>query len=109
MCDCLILSTPTFFKGPSAQCKELVDRFYAFLDEDNNCILERGKKAIIVTSGPDYPSATTVSDLLFEVCSELGFDVIKEIICADYDDLANSKDLCDYAYSVGRDLSFLKV
>ena len=54
--DVLVLGTPVYFWGPSAQMKAFIDRWYALVNGDDGNRL-KGKKAIIVTAyGDDDPT-----------------------------------------------------
>ena len=62
--EIIILGTPIYWYGPSAQCKAFLDRWYAF-SHPKYILKMRGKKLILIA--PFEESNTSVADPLLEM------------------------------------------
>ena len=82
--DCVVFSTPVYFKGPSALYKMVEDRMFCFLDEEGRSTLKSGKKAVLIVTG-DYPDSDIeeVANVLSSNLETIGFDMLGIITYCD--------------------------
>lgn len=75
--DVLVLGTPVYFWGPSAQMKTFIDRWYALVSGKGRNGL-RGKKAVVVTAYGDSDPSTAqhVVGMFRTACHYIGIDLV---------------------------------
>ena len=82
--DCVVFSTPVYFKGPSALYKMVEDRMFSFQDKKGKSILKSGKKAVlIVTSDYSDYDIEVVANILSGNLESIGFDILGVITYCD--------------------------
>jgi len=79
----VIVATPLYFSGPSAQYKALEDRMRSFYGPDGKPNIPPGKKAVIlVTCMDDTDGAGQLASNLARFYSNLGFEILGKIVYA---------------------------
>ncbi len=81
--DVVIISTPVYFFGPSAQLKALIDRMYSFcVQGDKNPL--KGKKAIlVVTASSPEEAIKPIAAEISKVMQFIGFSVDETVVYSD--------------------------
>lgn len=103
----IIISTPVYFDGPSAQLKVLIDRMYSYCNLDMTSNFPKGKDiVIIVTCGKNTEAAEHVRDELETIMvKRFGGNLLGSIVFCDEgskDAAANDKKIFDEAVEIGR-------
>jgi multimeric flavodoxin WrbA len=107
--EAVVIGTPVYMLQMTGQTKLLVDRLYAFLNNDFTHKLGAGKKTLMVyTQGQPDPGIFQPSfDLNNSVLSFLGFKVQETIVSPGMrkpDDVLNDKGSMEKAYNAGKNL-----
>lgn len=85
--DCVIIATPVYFGGPSAQFKILEDRMFSFLNNDMSSNLSPGKKlVVIVTCSGNISIADNVAKGISATFMACGFETEGTITFSDEND-----------------------
>jgi len=105
--DVLVLGTPVYFWGPSAQMKAFIDRWYALVSGRGRNEL-RGKKAVIVTAYGDTDPSTPkhVVDMLGTAFHYIGIDLagILGVTASAIGDAAGNEEALREAFELGQRL-----
>lgn len=103
--DLIVFASPIYMGHITGTGKNFMDRMFAYMKEDFEVTLPKGKKAIIVlTQGHRVESAyRKVADDLINFFNSYGIETISQIIAAgmtkDADNI--NKHVIEYAYRVG--------
>lgn len=105
--DCLILGTPIYWLGASAQMKTFIDRWYALLDANYNTKL-KGKSAVIIAiCGAPETSMTDFTIQTFEkIFSFIGIELKGKITTSAREkaEVLENKTVLEEAFSLGAKL-----
>lgn len=105
--DVLILGTPVYFWGPSAQIKAFIDRWYALVSgKDRNKL--KGKRAIVVTAYGDTDPATPkhVIGMFRTAFGHIGIDFagVLGVTASALGDAAENAEALQEAFELGQGL-----
>lgn len=105
--DCLILGTPIYWLGATAQMKTFIDRWCAFLDVNHNTKL-KGKSAVIITvCGAPETSMTDFAVQTFEkMFGFIGIELKGKITTSAREkaDILKNQAVMEEAFSIGAGL-----
>lgn len=106
--DCIIVATPVYFGGPSAQFKILEDRMFSFLGNGMVPNVAPGKKVIIVvTCSRSIAQAEKVSKSIRDTFETCGFEFESEILFSDdFGRLSAADDAETITFAKGMGLRF---
>ncbi len=103
--DVWVLGTPIYFRGPSAQLKAFIDRWYAFAHAPWDQKV-RGKRVILVAPfGDDDPcSADAVIAMLSKALDYLKMDFSRQVVAMAHarGAVAQNEEALKEAYEAGR-------
>lgn len=106
--DCLVLGTPIYWLGATAQMKTFIDRWYALLDANYNTKL-KGKSAIIITvCGAPEISMTDFAVQTFEkMFGFIGIELKGKITTSAREkaEVLKNKAVLEEAFSIGTQLT----
>lgn len=102
--DCLVLGTPIYWLGASAQMKTFIDRWYALLDANYNTKLKGKSAVIIAVCGAPETSMTDFTIQTFEkMFGFIGIELKGKIITSAREkaEVLKNKAVLEEAFSVG--------
>ncbi len=106
--DCLVLGTPIYWLGATAQMKTFIDRWYALLDANYQTKL-KGKSAVIISvCGAPETSMTDFAVQAFEkMFGFIGIDLKGKITASarEKQDILKNKAVLEEAFSIGAGLA----
>lgn len=105
--DCLILGTPIYWLGTSAQMKIFIDRWYALLDGNYNTKLKGKSAVIIAVCGAPETSMTDFTTQTFEkMFGFIGIELKGKITISAREkaEVLENKTVLEEAFSIGAKL-----
>lgn len=102
--ECLVLGTPIYWLGPSAQMKTFIDRWYALLDANYKTKLKGKSAAIITVCGAPETSMTDFTVQAFEkIFSFIGIELKGKITTSAREkaEVLKNKSVLEEAFSLG--------
>lgn len=106
--DCLILGTPIYWLGATAQMKTFIDRWYALLDASYNTKLKGKSAVIIAVCGAPETSMTDFAIQTFEkMFNFIGIELKGKIITSAREkaEVLKNKSVLEEAFSIGAQLT----
>ena len=105
--DVIILGTPIYYWGPSAQLKEFIDRWYALMGDKKEGL--KGKEAALICAMGDTDPATARHTIgMFEDCfSYLGMPFDSQLVVSAHErgEVAHNKEALSQAWHLGNYLA----
>jgi multimeric flavodoxin WrbA len=109
--DGLIVASPIYFAGVTAQTKTWVDRMYPYIDKQVNAKMPKGKKAaLIFTQNQPDPNLFLPPIKTFRaVIKVFGYEIKGSLLACNLDKyekpmVTEDKDIMEKAYELGRHL-----
>ncbi len=109
--DGILVATPIYFGGVSAQTKAWLDRMFPYIDINVNSLISKGKKAaFIFTQNQPYPDLFTGHiDTIKSMIGYVGFEIKGSLLAYNLDKdykpmVTENKEIMNEAYALGRDL-----
>jgi len=102
--DCLVLGTPIYWLGATAQMKTFIDRWYALLDTDYKTKL-KGKSAVIIAvcGAPETSMADFAIQAFEKIFGFIGIEPKGKITVSAREkaEVLNNKSVLEEAFSLG--------
>jgi multimeric flavodoxin WrbA len=109
--DGLIVATPIYFAGVTAQTKTWLDRMFPYIDMNLGAKLPKGKKvSLIFTQNQPNPTLFSAAIKTFQgVMTILGYEIRDSLLACNLNKgskpmVTEDKDLMQKAYNLGRHL-----
>lgn len=106
--DCLVLGTPIYWLGATAQMKTFIDRWYALLDANYNTKL-KGKSAVIIAvcGAPETSMTGFVIQTFKKIFDFIGIELKGKITTSarERTEVLNNKAILEEAFSIGAQLT----
>lgn len=102
--DCLVLGTPIYWLGATAQMKTFIDRWYALLDANYNTKLKSKSAVLIAVCGAPETSMTDFAIQAFEkIFGFIGIELKGKITVSAREkaEVSNNKSVLEEAFSLG--------
>lgn len=105
--DVLVLGSPIYFYGPTAQLKAFIDRLFAFIEPDFSVPKLKGKKVLLATPyGEPNPSASiALIHIVDKACQFTGMQLLGAVQAPgamEKGDVNKQKAILDTAFALGQ-------
>jgi multimeric flavodoxin WrbA len=105
--DCIVVGSPVYFQGVSAQTKKFIDRCYALFDHKFETQLKGKKGVTVVVCGiPDITMTSSTTQHLLNVMKFAGMDAVDSIEASALNpgDVLSNNSVIEKAKTVGKGL-----
>lgn len=108
--DILVLGSPVYWYGFTAQMKTFIDRFYAFVEPDFTVPRLKGKKVLLATpyAEPKPTASLAVIYIADQICHFTGMQlagVVQAPGCVEKGDVNREKAVLDQAFALGQQVA----